>query len=104
MTPSQAEKVIVKVLNPSPKKLGKGKIELRLPEGWLCSAASADVPEIAPFGSASVELKIMSPAFCAMKRARPLTFVYRSGDVESMPATEVVRWMPAENKQISQVK
>lgn len=94
--PGEALTAQVRVFNPSGKKLPEGELELRLPEGWFCSAEKWTVPAIAAHScSEPIPVTIRTPDFCTARRLRPVNFIYRSKKTVSLPAVEMV-WFQKE--------
>ena len=85
-----------KLFNTTGRKLAKGKVKVRLTDGWLCDRAKAEVGAVEAWGvSDEVTFKVKAPAVCAARRLRPVNFVYESDKTVSTPSVEMV-WFQKE--------
>ena len=80
-----------RLFNTTGGKLAKGKVKVRLTDGWLCDRTEAEVGAVEAWGvSDEVTFRVKAPAVCAARRIRPVNFVYESGETTSTPSVEMV--------------
>ena len=85
-----------RLFNTTGGKLAKGKVKVRLTDGWLCDRTEAEVGAVEAWGvSDEVTFKVKAPAVCAARRLRPVNFVYESDKTVSTPSVEMV-WFQKE--------
>ena len=89
---NQAFEVEVTVYNPSARKLAAGEVSLTTPAGWLQSADKQAIAALGPGAEARCTFRLRAPALAAATRINPLVAHYRSGKIESTPATEMIWW------------
>ena len=89
--PGEVVEFKARLFNTTGGPLAKGKVKVRLTDGWLCDRTEAEVGEVEAWGeSEEVTFKVKAPAVCAARRLRPVNFVYESGKTVSTPSVEMV--------------